>query len=223
MTPGDNVDRFAQYVDQYISYLDGEAGQPMIEHLGTEDQQELFAMFRIIEANWVCEIEMPSFEEDPLAIALGLVPSTNASVSVLVAGARVHALRKAMHLKRSELAAAVSTNGWPATLSEISRLERAPAEMLPAHQAAALARALSTEIEYLVPSPGDPDGKFVAWLYSEEFDQVVANWSAEHDRAFDAVVEEARDKMLAPARRSSGPIGPTQWIWELYAILEAME
>ncbi len=223
MTPDDNDDRFAEYLDQYASYLKGESDRPVINRLGPEDHRELSAMFRIIEASWASAIELPPFEEDPVALALGLVPSASTNSPVMVAGSRVRALRQAMNLSRSDLVTVISTQGWPITPPEIAVLERADAEQLPAAQAAALARALRTGIEALAPGPEDPVGEFVTWLYSDEFDHVVADWAARHERAADPVAKEVRTKMLAPTRRSSGPNGRTQWLQTLRAILEAME
>jgi len=223
MTAADKDDRLAEYLDQYVSYLEGEADLPVIDHLGTEDHRELSAMFRIIEANWASEIELPPFEKDPVDLALGLVPSTGSGSPVAVAGSQLRALRQAMKLSRSELVAAISTHGWPITSPEVSRLERADVEMLSAPQATAVAQSLRTGVEALAPGPEDPVGEFLTWLYSDEFDQVVNNWAAEHDRADRPVADEVRTKMLAPARRSSGPAGRTQWLQTLRAVLEAME
>jgi hypothetical protein len=128
-----------------------------------------------------------------------------------------------MHLSRSKLVAAICTHGWPITSPEIAILERADAEILPAPHAAALAQALRTDVEGLAPSPEDPVNEFLAWLYSDEFNQVVTSWAAKHDGAVGPLAEEVRTKMLTPARRSSGSGGHTQWLQTLRAILKAIE
>lgn len=222
MTTEDNEDRFAGYLDQYVAYLEGVAEMPRINHLEDKDHRELSAMFRVIDANWASEIELPPLEKDPVALALGLV-RPGASSQVLVAGGLIKAMRQAMKLSRSELVAVISTHGWAITPLELTLLERANAEILPVARAGALARALRTDIEALTPSSEDPVGEFVAWLYSVKFDQVVGIWAAGHGRTAESVAEEARTKMLAPARRSGGPGGRSQWLQMLHAVLEAME
>ena len=196
---------------------------PSSRILSPEDRRELCGMFRILDANWASEIELPPFEEDPVALALGLAPSAGAEGPVMVAGSRIRSLRRAMNLSRSQLVIAMSGHGWPVTSSELAILERADAELVPARHAGALARALRTGVEALGPGPKDPVQEFVTWLYSDEFDQVIASWAAEHDRAVDPVAQEARTRMLAPARRSGGPGGRTQWLQTLRAILESIE
>lgn len=223
MTKEENEERFAEYLDQYVSYLAGEASHPDANEFGPQDQDVLFRMARVIEANWVAEIELPPFEEDPVALALGLVPPPSSDSAVIVAGDRVRALRQALKLSRSGLVAATSAEGWPVTVSEMSVIERAGSELLASHNAAALARALRTSMAALAPAPEDPIRVLLAWLYSDDFDREVTSWAAEHDRDVGDVAKEARAKMMAPSRRSSGSLGPEHWLQTLRAILEAME
>lgn len=222
MEPDENQDRFTGYLDQYLSYLEGSAEPPVIDHLQPDDQRQLTEMFRIVDANWASHIELPPFEEDPVARALGLVDDTEPS-SVLVTGDRLKARRQGMGLSRSDLVSAVSASGWTIKSSELARLERAEADMVPGRYAAALAKALRTSVTSLGPSANDPIAEFLAWLYADEFEHEVASWSVEHRRPVGPTQHDVRTKMLAPARRSGGPGGRTQWLQTLRAILEAME
>lgn len=217
----DNEDRFARYLDHYLSHLDGHASRPDVGDLSDEDQQELSALFRIIDANWATDIDLPPLENDPVARALGLLV-TQETDRVAVGGSRIKARRQALGLSRSGLAAAVTREGWNASPQDVALLERADAEVLPSAQALALANALKTGIESLAHAAGDPLAEFVAWLHSTEFDQIVSRWATGAGRDPQAAAVEARAKMLAPARRSGGGGGRTQWLQTLQAILEAM-
>ena len=217
----ENDGRFAKYLDQYLAHLDGQAVAPALRDLSTEDQAELAALFRIIDANWAADLDLPPIDQDPVAQALGLVPAP-ASDSVAVAGSRIRERRQTLGLNRSAFAAALSRAGWTPSLQELTLLERADAEVLPRSQASALANALSTAIEDLAPAAGDPLAEFIAWIHSAEFDQIVARWATEAGRDPQAIAVEARSKMLAPARRSAGGGGRTEWLQTLQAILEAM-
>jgi transcriptional regulator with XRE-family HTH domain len=221
MTTSGHEDRFAEYLDQYVSYLEGSVEEPRIDHLDARDRRELSELFRIIDANWAAEIELPPLEDDPIAIALGLVPQPRRS-EVLVGGTTVRALRQARGLQMTVFAATVSRYGWPITARNATLLERAQAQLLTADQAAALARALGTGIEALEPSNNDPVKGLLTWLYSDEFERTVLAWAPETSMSASDVAEEARTKMLVAAKRSSGHEGRTEWIQTLRAILEAM-
>jgi len=222
VTTSEHDESFAEYLDRYVSYLAGEGGRPSMEGFGPEEQHVLLDMSRIIQANWVIEVELPPLEEDPVALALGLVPSSTSGVAV-VAGDRVRTLRQALKLSRSQLVAATSAQGWSLSASEMAIIERAETEVLATPHAAALARALRTGIDALAPTADGPIKEFLAWLHSDDFDREVASWAADHNRDPKDVAREVRSKMMAPSRRSSGPGGPTRWLQTLRAILEAME
>jgi transcriptional regulator with XRE-family HTH domain len=221
MPNDDNEDRLARYLDQYLSYRDGNGAPPDVGDLSNADQQELSVLFRIIDANWSADMDLPPLEDDPVAQALGLV-LTQETDRVTVAGSSIKARRQALGLSRSDLAAAVTRAGWNASAQDVALLERSDAEVLLSSQALALAHALKADIESLAHAPGDPLGEFVVWLHSAEFDQIVSRWATRAGRDPQAAAVEARSKMLAPARRSGGGGGKTQWLQTLQAILEAM-
>ncbi len=221
MTASEHEDRFSEYLDHYVSYLEGSADEPRIDHLDARDRRELSELFRIIDANWATEIELPPLEEDPTAIALGLIPQPTRS-EMLVVGAKVRALRQARGLQMTAFAAMVSRYGWTITAQDATLLERTEAQVLRAEQASALARTLGTGIEALAPSDDEPVRKLLTWLYSDEFGRAVQAWAREHEMSASEVAEETRTKMLVAAKRSSGHGGRTEWLQTLHAILEAM-
>lgn len=65
-------------VDSYLEYLRGRGSKPSITHLSDFDQERYRALFQMLDAITDSEVvKSPPFEDDPLAIRLGLTPESS--------------------------------------------------------------------------------------------------------------------------------------------------
>src|ERR1700728_1576078 len=101
-------ERLTDLIDDYLRHLDGDCPAPVLEGLDVELQAAARNAFRIVDAAWRSDPDMPSLEEDPVAIAFGFVEPTRVDHSIALVGSQIASARKRRGLKVTQLAAQLS-------------------------------------------------------------------------------------------------------------------
>jgi transcriptional regulator with XRE-family HTH domain len=205
-------------VDAYVRYLEGVADRPSLDGLDPTTLAEATELFRLLDATWDSAVDLPPFEEDPVAIALGFVPAPPPVVA-RVAGPKLAQQRKQRGLRPSDLADRLNSRGISSSAKEVVRLESRPVVELDPAFLAALAAILGCSPAELTGGASPEVDDFVAWLYSDAFDREVARWAAEHDYRGQDLAVEARSRLLAARQRSGGQGDRDHWIALLRAVL----
>jgi len=229
-------ERFTTLVEAYIAHLEGQGPPPSLDHLDPDTRREARSVFRAITATWHSDIDLPSLEDDPVAQALGftLAPTTTlpptsrlashaAPDTVVLSGTKIAAARRRSRLKPSEVTRQLHAAGVQVEANWVFRVEGAPATTIPEPIAAALAQILGVTILALTASAGDQVDPFAAWLYSSDFDAEIRSWARQQGRRdLSEIAQQARDHLLAVAKRSSGEGERDQWASMLHAVLDEL-
>ncbi len=205
-------------VDAYVRYLEGAADLPSLEGIDPTTRAEATELFRLLDASWDSAVDLPPFEEDPVAIALGFVPAPP-PVPARVAGPKLAQQRKRRGLRPSDLAERLNSRGISSSAKEVVRLESRPVVELDSAFLGTIAAILGCSPEEMMVGASPEVDSFVAWLYSDDFDSEVARWAAEYDYRGEDLAVEARSRLLAARQRSGGQGDRDHWIALLRAVL----
>ncbi|WP_232661263.1 hypothetical protein [Pseudonocardia sp. TRM90224] len=147
----------------------------------------------------------PSPVDDPIAIALGLVPDPDRPLAAHALGAA----RRRRHLKPSELRARLVARGWEVTTAEVAAWERVDSPQPPA-LVAAVADILDTTPAKLMPSRSSPRAKPWQRLLDDETIAARLNAWADDEGVPVADVRRRVDYALASAfhRNEREPTAP---------------
>jgi hypothetical protein len=219
-------ERFSALVEAYITHLEGRGPAPSLDDLSPDARQEASNVFRALHATWRSEADLPAFEDDPVAQALGFIPARPATPSsartVLVSGQKVSAARRRAQIKPSEVARRLNQAGIDANANWVFQIERVAVTELAAPAAAALAAALGATPEMITANDGDRTDPFTRWLFSTDFQTEVHRWARQQGRDPTGLADTARRQLLTAARRSSGEGEQGQWLVTLRAVLEEL-
>lgn len=223
-----NDERFSALIEAYIAHLEGHGPKPTLNQLDPGAQHEARNVFRAIDATWKTDVDLPPFEEDPVAQALGFEPTTptasnTTAETVILSGPKIVAARQRRHLKPSEVTRQLRTGGVHVDLNWVFKLEGTRATTIPQATAAELAGILGVAIGALAVTADDQVDSFTTWLYSSDFDVQVRSWARQQGRRdLSELADRARGHLLATAKRSSGEGERSQWVAMLRAVLDEL-
>jgi len=216
--PSDPMD---DLIEAYVRYLEGGGERPSLERLDPTTRGEAAELFRLLDATWGSQTDLPPLETDPVAIALGFATTPPAAFDRL-AGSKLAQYRKRRNIKPSDLAERLTARGIAATAKWVVRTESLPVADIDPVTVAAIAGVLGcSPAELTVSNPQDFD-EFIGWLHSPDFDREVATWAAEHDYRSEGLASDARSKLLAARQRSSGQGDRAHWVALLRAVLNSL-
>jgi transcriptional regulator with XRE-family HTH domain len=215
-------ERITDLIDEYLQHLEGEGREPDLSGLDPELQAAARRAFRAADAAWRSETDIPSFREDPVAIALGFVKPHASDQSITLVGLSITSARKRRGLKAAQLAGQLRSVGLDVSTNWLFTIEGAKAMDVSESTAAALAKVLQVEVETLSISGANELDEFTAWLYSDDFGAEVASWLSRQDSEtpVDYLAVKARSRLLVAAKRSGGEGSRAQWIAMLHAVLQ---
>ncbi len=209
-------------VDAYIHYLEGDGNRPDLTGLQSETAAEAAELFRLLDATWASDIDLPPIEQDPVALALGLVPSTAPQATSWIAGPTVSAVRKRRHLRPSDVAKQLTQAGFPHNARSVVKLEEIPASEVNGAFLSALAQVFGCKPADLTQDAEADLDSFAAWLRSEQFDQEVASWEAETKYVGPDLRSTARARLLKARHRSGGKSTQEEWTILLRTVLDSL-
>lgn len=140
--------------------------------------------------------EVPPLDQDPIAIALGLVPGP----ADVLSPTRLRAARKRAHLKLTDVVAVMNARGWDLTPDSLFAWEQTPVPVAPA-----LMTALAETVEV------DPDElrepRVTVDDHSLEFDDpsvvvAIAEWASSTGRSAASLQSQVRRSVQAAAARN---------------------
>ncbi|WP_328442730.1 hypothetical protein [Amycolatopsis sp. NBC_00438] len=141
-------------------------------------------------------VEPPPLDDDPLAVALGLVPAQQAALS----GPALRTARQRKGMKASQLAKAVTELGHPLRPGELQRWESTPSIPLSIGTIGALATVLGASTESLSETVEVPP----AYVSSRRFHQLVERLARCLKIPLVLAQTQLLAKAAAPARRGQG-------------------
>ena len=211
-----------QLVDAYVRHIEGSGEAPDLTLVDPVVAAEATELFRLLDATWGSDIDLPPLDEDPVAVALGLVHPPAANANVFIVGPKAAAARQRRKLRPSEVALRLTHAGHPSTARSVVKLEDASASEVTTGFVDALAEALGCTVTELVADVSADLDAFATWLHSEEFEREVARWAEETSYNGPDLRRPARARLLTARRRSSGLSTPEDWIALLRAVLDSL-
>jgi transcriptional regulator with XRE-family HTH domain len=192
----DAVDAAVNYLDNPHSLPDdlSDTARSLIEAIAAAraDQDE-FDTFRATQTPFVA----PPLAEDPLAVALGLVPSTDRNLS----GSLLRAARQKAGLKPSSLARLLTERGYVVRAGEIIRWESSEAVPLAESEIQAIASVLGASPSDLVDEASPVVTPGLAM--SKQFRDLVRRWATHKNQTLAAAQAALMRVAVAPARRGT--------------------
>jgi hypothetical protein len=207
---------------QYLQHLEEGSPAPSIDSLPVALRDEARQTFAILDATWNTEIDLPAFEDDPVAIRLGFVGPPTTERTLSVDGAAVKRVRQRAGLDVRRLAQRISDIGGAIPIKDLAAVERQSVTELPERTVALMADALGKPATVLLVDPDTVSG-FIAFLYSPRFDAEVATWCETNDMDVAEAAVTARQRVLAGQRRSQGSGNVEDWVGLLRAVLESLQ
>lgn len=208
-------------LEAYVRYLEGGGGRPSLQGLDATTRSEAAELFRLLDATWGSQTDLPPLEADPVAIALGFVPAPP-SAPVAVAGRKMAQYRKRRGLKPSDLAERLKARGLTSSTRWVVRTESMAVADVETETVTAIAAILGCSPADLAAGDPQDSDEFITWLYSPDFDQAVADWAAEHEYRVEGLAANARSKLLAARQRSGGRADRPDWVALLRAVLNTL-
>lgn len=143
-------------------------------------------------------LDLPDLADDPVAVALGLVPDPTRPLS---ADALTRA-RKARGLRPTDVKAALIARGWEVSTAELARAERADTLQPPA-LLAALAAILGVDPGVLAPPREvvEPDW-LTETLSDERIAEVLQQWAAEEQVPVEQLRREVSGALVGAGYRN---------------------
>ncbi len=219
---GPNSIGLEELVDAYIRYLEGGGSRPDTTGIKSEAAVEASEFFRLLDAIWASDIDLPPIELDPVALALGFVPSAMPEATWRVAGPKLNAVRRRSRLRPSDVAIKLTEAGYPYSARSLVRLEDTLVQEVNGAFLSALTQALNCHAVELTQDDDADSSGLASWLYSEQFDQQVAKWTAETKYVGPDLQFAARARLLSARHRGGGESTQKEWTSLLRAVLDSL-
>ncbi|MFN6118815.1 MAG: hypothetical protein ACK5CE_04125 [Actinomycetes bacterium] len=189
--------QLAEHLDAYLTYLDGEANTaPRLEQLSEDLQDEARARVNTLRALRGMPPAADRTSFNLVAARFGF----DRDAVVHVDGPKIARLRKRAGLDLLGLSAALNQAGVPQSIRELSGLELADNYPVPKRLATVLVAILGSPL--LTFEASSEMSEALAWLYSPEFDAMVAEWCQEHSRESAETADFVRSRVLSGAYRA---------------------
>lgn len=214
--PNPERDQIAQLTLDYLDVLNGSNDVlPVLDGLGTDVRQTVLDAWSTIDRLIVAE-PLPPLSDDPIAIALGAVPTT------LLDPTALREARQAQSRRPSNIADALQERGWPTTTSDVFRWEQRAEHVAPA-LLADLAATLNVSSETLInsgadagpaavaPISMDDTHPFLQILYSDELNEIVDQWARMQGISTNAARDDLRQRVNAAVHRGDRILTTRQW------------
>lgn len=221
-TSSDSVE-VEDLIDAYICYLEGRGDRPDLTGIRPDTAAEVSQLFRLLDATWASDLDLPPIERDPVALALGLVPLPRLEPTAWVLGSKLSAVRRRRRFRPSDVASQLTQAGYSHNARSVVKLEETPATEVTRSFLSALSQALGCNEAELTRDMDDPSlDSFAAWLNSEQFDREVAKWAAETNYVGPDLRSAARSRLLSARYRRGGEATPSEWITLVRAVLDSL-
>ncbi|HUY48405.1 MAG TPA: helix-turn-helix transcriptional regulator [Streptosporangiaceae bacterium] len=222
MTDNDQ-DLLGILAEQYLDFLSGAQPQPpSLAGLTQAQQREARASWTLLSASWqaTADYTPPALHDDPLALALGLVPDPRRRL----VGNCLRRARMSRRFKPSQLADQLNERGWDIPTKTIVRWELAgSAEIAPA-LLAGIAEILHVPAEQLTTTTTgqDPAAKQVqVAAATPRFADLAERWAAISGKPVAAARAALQQLMLMATARRGSHLTAEQWLDVLETFIEA--
>jgi hypothetical protein len=192
-TGGHDID----IADAIVLHFDGEdlSHVPAQVRRAVDTLVPFVAAARREQAN-LAAAEVPPLDQDPIAIALGLVPGP----ADVLSSTRLRAARKRAGLKLTDVVAVMNARGWDLALNSLFDWEQAPVPAAPA-LIAALAETVGVAADELREPRVTVDDQSV------EFDDpsvvvAIADWASSSGKSTASLQSQVRRSVQAAAARN---------------------
>ncbi len=219
----DKQQQLGALAEQYLDYLSGARdAAPDLAGLEPDVRREAQANRWILQAVWRAEEAYvpPPLAQDPLAVALGLVPDPGRRLD----GKRLTQARKSRGLNAGQVADALALRGWDVTTSTVVRWEMASrADIAPA-LLTALADTVGVAEDRLVdskPATRPADVEVEKALSSPRFARLAERWAAKVGTPLDAARASLQQTMTLATARRGDHLDAEQWLSVLEKLVEA--
>lgn len=207
----------------YLDYLSGARPEPpSLAGLTPAQQREIRASWELLLASRQVtgDYTPPPLEEDPLALALGLVPDPARRLS----GQRLKRARMRRRLPPSQLADLLTARGWDAATKTIVRWEMAGSADIAPALLTAIAEILHVPADELVTAVDDRDPaaeEIQAAMATPQFGELAKRWAARSGQSMgDARAALRRYMSVATARRGR-QLTAEEWLAVVEDFIEA--
>lgn len=210
------IDQIAELTLDYLDLLNGSRDVlPTLDTLSLELQQTVLDTWGAVDRLMVNKPISP-LSDDPIAIALGAVPTT------LLDPTALRAARQAQSRRPSSIAEALQRRGWSTTTSDVFRWEQRAEHVAPA-LLGDLAATLDVSSDVLIHSqsdasevaepsgPGDNLHPFLQVLYSDELNEIVDQWARLQGISTNAARNDLHQRVNAAAHRGERTLTARQW------------
>jgi hypothetical protein len=217
-----NSDEVEELLDAYICHLEGDGDRPDLAGLQPDMAAEASEFFRLLDATWASDIDLPPIDQDPVALSLGLVLSTDPTSTSWISGPSVSTVRKRRHLRPSDVARYLTQVGYPHSARSIVKLEETPVNEVTRAFLGALVGVLGCSEADLSEGTDADLNNFAGWLRSKQFDEEVARWAIETKYVGPDLRSTARTRLLSARHRRGGESTHHEWIALLRTVLESL-
>ncbi|GAA0985569.1 hypothetical protein GCM10009555_061250 [Acrocarpospora macrocephala] len=217
-------DQIAQLALDYLDVLNGSKDVlPAIDSLDATLQQKVLEAWNNVDRLIVDE-PLPPLSDDPIALALGAVPT------VLLDPRALRKARQARSRRPSSIAESLQQCGWSTTTSDVFRWEQRT-EQVALALLADLAATLNVSSEALMHSGTDSPGAmetlrlddsmnpFLQVLYSDELNEIVDQWARLQGISPRAARDDLHQRFNAAAHRGAQTLTTRQWKAVLVVLL----
>jgi hypothetical protein len=207
----------AQFTLDYLDVLNGSRDVlPSLDDLSADLRQRVLEAWSSVD-RLITDEPLPPLSADPIAIALGAVPTTP------VDPAAMSRARKAQNLRPSEIAGSLQQRGWPTSTADVFAWERRPERLAPA-LLADVAATLGVSSDVLTgpesdtatadagsSTTDDAMSTFLQVLYSDDLSEVVGQWA--HILGLDPATarEDLQRRLSTAAHRGARSLTTRQW------------
>jgi len=201
MTRSSNPDLPADFSDALTASLAGE--HDAFSHLPTNERRLAELLLPFLAAGKQSHLhaldvhDSPALEQDPVALALGLV----AGPEDVVSGQRFKAARQHAGLEVDGVTARLAARGWPTTASEVFNWQLRGGFIAPA-LLSALADILGTTPDALRAPPSARRSPAQELLQDEMIESVLQQWARDEHRALEDVRSDVAHKLAAMSYRN---------------------
>jgi hypothetical protein len=213
---GTERDQLAQLTLDYLDILNGgQDALPALDDLSTELRKDVLDAWSTID-RLVADEPLPLLSEDPIAIALGAIPTALLNPTAL------REARQARSLRPSDIAETLQRRGWLTTTSDVFRWEQHAERIAPA-LLADLAATLGVSNEALLhvessakpaldaTGPDDSMRPFLQVLYSDELHDIVDQWAQLQGITINAARDELQQRVAVAVHRGEQRLTNRQW------------
>lgn len=218
-----NQDLLGTLAEQYLDYLSGAREQPPnLTGLAPEAQRDARASWRLLRAAWrnADDYTPPPLHDDPLAVALGLIPDPTQALD----GRKLAQARRARGLKTSQLAELLADRGWDTPQKTVVRWEMAGSVEIAPALLTALADELRVPADRLVTSvpTHNPAAQEIETATAlPRFADLAARWAAKAGLSLEGSRNALRQTMLVTTARRGKHLTADEWLAVLEGLIEA--